>query len=177
MGPDAMISVFWMLSFKPTFSLSSFTFIKKLFSSSSLSAIRVLSSAYLRLLIFLPAILNSNYYAFLLTLTSRNQDRRGNKGKRIKPHFCWAGSFPCPLPTTPLSPPPQHSLSIKSNTKGASWSNGGWDRRAGEGTWHIHKWRGITSWTRCPGVISKHRNEATSDTESGPRHRSKDESL
>ena len=45
-----------MLSFKPTFSLSSFTFIKKLFSSSSLSAIRVVSSAYLRLLIFLPAI-------------------------------------------------------------------------------------------------------------------------
>ena len=49
--------VFWMLSFKPTYSLSSFTFIKRLFSSSSLSAIRVLSSAYLRLLIFLPAIL------------------------------------------------------------------------------------------------------------------------
>ena len=57
MGPDAMILVFWMLSFKPTFSLSSFTFIKRLFSSSSLSAIRVVSSAYLRLLIFLPAIL------------------------------------------------------------------------------------------------------------------------
>ena len=33
------------------------TFIKKLFSSSSLSAIRVVSSAYLRLLIFLPEIL------------------------------------------------------------------------------------------------------------------------
>ena len=46
-----------MLSFKPTFPLSSFTFIKRLFSSSSLSAIRVVSSAYLRLLIFLPAIL------------------------------------------------------------------------------------------------------------------------
>ena len=57
MGPDAMIFVFWMLSFKPTFSLSSFTFIKRLFSSSSLSAIRVVSSAYLRLLIFLTAIL------------------------------------------------------------------------------------------------------------------------
>ena len=42
MGPDAMIFVFWMLSFKPTFSLSSFTFVKKLFSSS-LSAIRVVS--------------------------------------------------------------------------------------------------------------------------------------
>ena len=31
MGPDAMIFVFWMLSFKSTFSLSSFTFIKRLF--------------------------------------------------------------------------------------------------------------------------------------------------
>ena len=57
MGQDAMIFVLWMLRFKPTFSLSSFTFIKRLFSSSSLSAIRVVSSAYLRLLIFLPAIL------------------------------------------------------------------------------------------------------------------------
>ena len=51
MGPDAMIFVFWMLSFKPTFSLSSFTLIKRLFSSSSLSAIRVVSSAYLKLLL------------------------------------------------------------------------------------------------------------------------------
>ena len=51
MGPDAMILVFWMLSFKPTFSLSSFTFIKRLFSFL-LSAISVVSSAYLRLLIF-----------------------------------------------------------------------------------------------------------------------------
>ena len=38
MGPDAKILVYWMLSFKPAFSLSSFTFIKRLFSSSSLSA-------------------------------------------------------------------------------------------------------------------------------------------
>ena len=43
MGPDAMILVFLMLSFWPTFSLSSFTFIKRLFSSSSLSAIRVVN--------------------------------------------------------------------------------------------------------------------------------------
>ena len=56
MGPDARILVFWMLSFKPTFSLSSFTFIKRLFSSSSLFGIRVVSAAYLRLLIFLLAI-------------------------------------------------------------------------------------------------------------------------
>ena len=33
MGPDAMILVFWMLSFKPTFSLSSFTFSSVQFSS------------------------------------------------------------------------------------------------------------------------------------------------
>ena len=57
MGPPAIILVFWMLSFKPTFALSSFTFIKRLCSSSSLSAIRVVSSAYLRLLMFLLAIL------------------------------------------------------------------------------------------------------------------------
>ena len=44
---DAMILVFWMLSFKPAFSLSSFTFVKRLLSSSSLFAIRVLSAAYL----------------------------------------------------------------------------------------------------------------------------------
>ena len=56
MGRDAMILVFWMLSCKPTFSLSSSTFIERFFSSS-LSATRVVSSAYLRLLIFLPAIL------------------------------------------------------------------------------------------------------------------------
>ena len=56
MGLDAMILVFWMLSFKPTFSLSSFTFIKRLFISS-FSAIGVVSPVYLRLLIFLPALL------------------------------------------------------------------------------------------------------------------------
>ena len=57
MGPDALTLVFWMLSFKPIFSLSSFTFTQRLFSSSSLSAIKVVLSAYLRLLKFLPAIL------------------------------------------------------------------------------------------------------------------------
>ena len=56
---DVMIFIFWMLSFKPAFSFSSFTFIKRLFSFFSFSAIRVVSSAYLGLLIFLPAILIS----------------------------------------------------------------------------------------------------------------------
>ena len=40
MGPDAMIFVFWMLGLKPDFSLSSFIFIKRLFSSSSVSALK-----------------------------------------------------------------------------------------------------------------------------------------
>ena len=55
-GLDAIILVFWILNFKPTFTLSSFTFIKKLFSSL-LSALLVLPFSYWRLLIFLPAIL------------------------------------------------------------------------------------------------------------------------
>ena len=57
MGPGTIILVFWILSFKPAFSLSSFTLIKRLLNSSSLSSIRVVSSAYLTLLIFLPEIL------------------------------------------------------------------------------------------------------------------------
>ena len=48
-------------SFKLALSLSSFTFIKRLFGSSLLSAIRVLSSAYQRLLIFLPETLIPAY--------------------------------------------------------------------------------------------------------------------
>ena len=51
-----MILVFWKLSFKTAFSLSSFTFIKRLLSFSLLSPIRVVSPVYLRLLIFLLAI-------------------------------------------------------------------------------------------------------------------------
>ena len=82
MGPDAMIFVFWMLSFKPTFSLSSFTFIKRLFSSSLLSAIRVVSSTYLRLLIFLLAILipacASSSLAFCMMYSAYKLTKQGN---------------------------------------------------------------------------------------------------
>ena len=41
MGPDAMILIFWTLSFKQAFSRSSFTLNKRLLSSSSLFATRV----------------------------------------------------------------------------------------------------------------------------------------
>ena len=55
-----------MLSFKPIFSLSSFTFINRLFSSSSICAITVVLSAYLRLSIFLPAsLVKSNFFFYL----------------------------------------------------------------------------------------------------------------
>ena len=56
MRPVAMILVFCGLGFKPTFRLSASTFIKRLFSSL-FSAIRVVSSVYQRLLMFLPAVL------------------------------------------------------------------------------------------------------------------------
>ena len=92
MGPDAMILVFWMLSFKPVFSLSSFIFIKRLFSSSSLSAIRVVSSAYLRLLIFLLAILipacASSSLAFRTIYSAYTLNKQGDN---IQP---WHTPFP-----------------------------------------------------------------------------------
>ena len=52
---DAMIFRLWIMNFKQAFSLSFFTFIKRLFNSSSLLAVRVVSSACM-LLIFLSAI-------------------------------------------------------------------------------------------------------------------------
>ena len=54
---DLSFFFFLIFSLKPPLSLFSFTLIKSLFSSSSLSAIRVVSSSYLRLLMFLPPIL------------------------------------------------------------------------------------------------------------------------
>ena len=45
MGQDVMTLVVLMTSFKPAFSLSSFTFIKRLFSFSSISSIRMVSAA------------------------------------------------------------------------------------------------------------------------------------
>ena len=68
-GADARVLDF-LFSLKPALSLSSFTLIRRLFSSSSLSVIRVVSSAHLRLLMFLPPILipacQSSSPAFLM---------------------------------------------------------------------------------------------------------------
>ena len=105
MGPDAMIFIFWMLSCKPTFSLFSFTFIKRLFSSSLLSAIRVVSSAYLRLLIFLPAILipacASSSPEFLMMYSAYTLKKQGDNIQPWHTPFpIWNQSVvPCPVLT------------------------------------------------------------------------------
>ena len=82
---------FWMLSFKLTFSLSSFTFIKRFFSSS-LSAIRVVSSAYVRLLRFLPGFLLPVYAssspAFCMMHSASKLYKQGDY---IQP---WCAPFP-----------------------------------------------------------------------------------
>ena len=103
MGMDAMIH--WLLSFKPAFSLSPFTFIKRLFSSSLISSIRVVSSVYLRLLIFLPAMLISVYdsssLAFLMMYSAYKLNKQGDN---IQPWHTplpiWNQSVvPCPVLT------------------------------------------------------------------------------
>ena len=103
MGPDAMIFVFWMLSFKPTFPLSSSTFIKRLFSSL-FSAIRVVSSAYLRLLIFLPAFLipafASSSPVFLLMYSAYKLSKQGDNIQHWHtPLPIWNQSVLCPIVT------------------------------------------------------------------------------
>ena len=92
MGLDAMILVFWMLCFKWTFSLSSFTFIKRLFSSSSLSAIRVVSSALLSLLIFLPAIFTacvSSSLAFHMMYSASKLQKERNRSPSVVSNSLW----------------------------------------------------------------------------------------
>ena len=78
---DLRFLVFWMLNSKPTFSHSSLTFIKRPVSSS-LSARRVMTSAYLRLLIFLPAFLipacTSSSPAFLMMYSAYKLNKQGD---------------------------------------------------------------------------------------------------
>ena len=98
---------FSMLSFKPAFSLSSFTLIKRLFSSSSLSAINVVSSAYLRLLIFLQTILI--LVCASPSLAFRMMYKLNKQGDSIQPWHTpfpiWSQSIvPCPVLTVAFWP-------------------------------------------------------------------------
>ena len=105
MGLDIMILVFWMFSFKPAFSLSSFTFIRKLFSFSSFCTIRAVSSAYLRLLIFLLEILIPVYASSSPVFSMMYSAYKLNKqGDNIQPWHTpfpiWNQSIvPCPILT------------------------------------------------------------------------------
>ena len=89
---ELMEPVFLILSFRPAFSLSSYTLIKRLFSSSLISAISLVSSAYLRLLIFLPAVLipacDSSSPVFCMRYSAYNLD---NQDDNIQP---WHTPFP-----------------------------------------------------------------------------------
>ena len=93
-----------MLSFKPAFSLSSFILIKSLFSSFVLYAIGVVSVAFLRLLIFLPAIFipvcDSSSPAFLMMYSAYKLNKQGDN---IQPWYIFPilnqSIVPCPVLT------------------------------------------------------------------------------
>ena len=96
---------FSMLSFKLAFALSFSTLIKRLFSSSSLSAIRVVSSAYLRLLVFLLAILipacDPSLLAFCMMYSAQKLNKLGDNIQVCHTSFpVWNQSIiPCPVLT------------------------------------------------------------------------------
>ena len=127
MGQDAMILVFWILSFKPTFhsslSLSSRD------SSSLLSAIRVVLSAYLRLLIFLLVNLISACASCSPTFCMMCFAYKLNKqNDNIQP---WRTPFPiwnqsvvsCPVLTV------------------VSWPAYRFSQEAGQVVWYSHLWK------------------------------------
>ena len=122
MGPDTTMLVFWILNFKPGFLLSSLTLIKRLFSSSLLSAIREVSSAYLRLLIFLLVILipawDSSNLAFCLMDSAYKLNKQGDNIQPCRTPFpIWNQSdIPCKVLTV-VSWPVHKFL-----TRQASWS-------------------------------------------------------
>ena len=105
MRPDAKIFVFWILSFKLAFSLS-FTLIKRLFSSSLLFANRVVLSAYLKLLIFLPEILipacDSSSPAFLMMHSACKLNKQGDN--------VWPWCTPFPILNQSIVPWPVQTV-------------------------------------------------------------------
>ena len=91
-GTGCHILLFWKLSFKPAFSLSSFTLIKRFFSYYFLSTVRVVPSAYLRWLVFLLAVLIGACESSSLAFHMINSAYKLNKqGDSIQP---WRTPFP-----------------------------------------------------------------------------------
>ena len=103
MGLDAMILAFRILSFKTAFSLCFYTSIKRLLAP--LHFLRVVSSAYLRLSIFLPAILiptcASSSPAFLMTYSAYKLNKQVDSIQPWRtPSPIWNQSVvPCPVLT------------------------------------------------------------------------------
>ena len=100
---DAMIFVFWMLSFKPTF--FTLLFHQEAHFSFYTSAVRVVSSMYLRLLIFLPAMLipvcTSSSPAFLMMYSAYKLNNQSDNIQSWRtPFSIWNQSVvPCPVIT------------------------------------------------------------------------------
>ena len=100
MGPDALILGFWMLSFKPAF-LSPFSPSSRVFLF--LFAIRVVSSTYLRLLIFFPGFLIPacalSSLAFCVMYSAYKLNKQGDKIQPWRTLFPILNQsiFPCPF--------------------------------------------------------------------------------
>ena len=110
MEPDAMILVFWMLSFKPGFSFSSFTFIKRLFSSYSLSTIwwchlHIWGYWYFSLQSWFQLVLHPAWHFTWCTLHSKLNRQGDNIQPWRTPIPIWNQSFvPCPVLTVAFWP-------------------------------------------------------------------------
>ena len=107
MGPDVMILgfFFWMLSFNPAFPLSSFNFLKRISSYASLSAIMVVSSAYLEVTDISPCNLFFKFIYFnwrLITLQYFSGFTIHGHESTTDVHVC----VPHPEPPSPLPPHP-----------------------------------------------------------------------
>ena len=104
MGPDAMILSFLNVEFYASFSVLLFHFRQEALSSSLLSAIRVVSSTYLRLLLFLPEFLIPAYasssLAFCMMYSASKLHKQGdNIQPWCTPFPIWNQSVvPCPVP-------------------------------------------------------------------------------
>ena len=130
-GPDAMIFFFWMLCFKPTFSLSSFTFIKRLFTSYCL--INILLSNKRRKDGKLPAKWSDrDWVSFLPETTTRDRrrDTRVSRAPDIRPQRAtkpggWWQRSPGPLSCRVSTP--QHSGTQQSLVDLPGW--GYWESR------------------------------------------------
>ena len=104
-GPECHDLCFLVSSLKLAFLLSSFTLIKRLFSSSSLSARGVVSSTYMRLLILLLGVLilacDLSSLPFCMMFSANVLNKQDDRTQLCHPPFpIWNQSVvPCPVLT------------------------------------------------------------------------------